>query len=136
MLLNDVFERFSLFRTARFGHGPGPSENTLSPRFLDDSFANAAELLVHWRTLLFSSVVDLMGLWWSTAFSPPSTPPITPVPRPLACRSRPVYNKLDNLETGISAAMVGTTAERLETVVTTMGGAPPPTVAGLSHRDS
>ena len=33
-----------------------------------------------------------------------------------------VYNKLDNLETGISAAMVGTTAERLETVVTTMGG--------------
>ena len=30
-----------------------------------------------------------------------------------------VYNKLDNLETGISAAMVGTTAERLETVVTT-----------------
>ena len=34
-----------------------------------------------------------------------------------------VYNKLDNLETGISAAMVGTTAERLETVVTTMGGA-------------
>ena len=40
-----------------------------------------------------------------------------------------VYNKLDNLETGISAAMVGTTAERLETVVTTMA-APSPTVAG------
>ena len=36
-----------------------------------------------------------------------------------------VYNKLDNLETGISAAMVGTTAERLETVVTTMGGTLP-----------
>ena len=46
-----------------------------------------------------------------------------------------VYNKLDNLETGISAAMVGTTAERLETVVTTMGGTLP-TVAGLSHQDS
>ena len=41
-----------------------------------------------------------------------------------------VYNKLDNLETGISAAMVGTTAERLETVVTTMGGALPPLLPG------
>ena len=41
-----------------------------------------------------------------------------------------VYNKLDNLETGISAAMVGTTAERVETVVTTMGGALPPLLPG------
>ena len=44
--------------------------------------------------------------------------------------ARERYNKLDNLETGISAAMVGTTAERLETVVTTMGGTLPPLLPG------
>ena len=46
-----------------------------------------------------------------------------------------VYNKPDNLETGISAAMVGTTAERGDGRHDD-GRRPPPTVAGLSHQDS
>jgi IS4 transposase len=45
-----------------------------------------------------------------------------------------VYNKLDNLEPGISAAMVRTTAERLKTVITTMGGALPPLLPGYRVR--
>ena len=36
-----------------------------------------------------------------------------------------VYNKLDNLEPVLSAALVGTTAERMETIVTTMVAACP-----------
>ena len=108
-------------------------ENTLSPRFLDELFANAAELQ-YTRTLLFSSVVDLMGLVVNR-IQPAVNSAYHARAKTIGVSLKSVYNKLDNLETGISAAMVGTTAERLETVVTTMGGALP-TVAGLSHQDS
>ena len=60
MLLNDVFERFVQDSPVSV-MVRGLLENTLSPRFLDELFANAAELQ-YTRTLLFSSVVDLMGL--------------------------------------------------------------------------
>ena len=60
MLLNDVFERFAQ-------DSPVPVmvrallENTLSPQSVDELFENVAERQ-YTRTLLFSSVVDLMGL--------------------------------------------------------------------------
>ena len=41
-----------------------------------------------------------------------------------------VYNKLDNVEPNISAALVRTTAQRLEAVVTATGGALPPLLPG------
>ena len=46
-----------------------------------------------------------------------------------------VYNKLDNLEPVLSAALVGTTAERMETIVTTMVAACP-AASGLPSQDS
>ena len=60
MLLNDVFERFAQ-------NSPVPVmvrallENTLSPQSVDELFENLAERQ-YTRTLLFSSVVDLIGL--------------------------------------------------------------------------
>ena len=45
-----------------------------------------------------------------------------------------VYNKLDNLEPVLSAALVGTTAERMETIVTTMVAALPPLLPGYRVR--
>ena len=47
-----------------------------------------------------------------------------------------VYNKLDNLETGISAAMVGAATGRTVGDGRHDDGRHPPTVAGLSHQDS
>ena len=127
MLLNDVFERFVQDSPVSV-MVRGLLENTLSPRFLDELFANAAELQ-YTRTLLFSSVVDLMGLVVNR-IQPAVNSAYHARAKTIGVSLKSVYNKLDNLETGISAAMVGTTAERLETVVTTMGGALPPLLPG------
>ena len=127
MLLNDVFERFVQDSPVSV-MVRGLLENTLSPRFLDELFANAAELQ-YTRTLLFSSVVDLLGLVVNR-IQPTVNSAYHARAKTIGVSLKSVYNKLDNLETGISAAMVGTTAERLETVVTTMGGALPPLLPG------
>ena len=130
MLLNDVFERFVQDSPVSV-MVRGLLENTLSPRFLDELFANAAELQ-YTRTLLFSSVVDLMGLVVNR-IQPAVNSAYHARAKTIGVSLKSVYNKLDNLETGISAAMVGTTAERLETVVTTMGGALPPLFIGIYY---
>jgi len=127
MLLNDVFERFVQDSPVSV-MVRGLLENTLSPRFLDELFANASELQ-YTRTLLFSSVVDLMGLVVNR-IQPAVNSAYHARAKTIGVSLKSVYNKLDNLETGISAAMVGATAERLETVVTTMGGALPPLLPG------
>ena len=97
----------------------GLLENRLSLRFLDELFANAAELQ-YTRTLLFFSVVDLMGLVVNR-IQPPSTP-LSRRARPLACRSsRSITNSTTrDRHLGRDGRHHG---ERLETVVTTMGGA-------------
>ena len=127
MLLNDVFERF-----AQDSPVPvmvrGLLENTLSPQFLDELFENVAERQ-YTRTLLFSSVVDLMGLVVNR---------IRPRRQRRLSRSCRDHRRLAQVglqqtrqpRTRISAALVRTTATRLETVVTTMGGALPPLLPG------
>jgi IS4 transposase len=131
MLLNDVFERFVpdcpvpvMVR--------GLLENTLSPRFLDELFQTSSELQ-YTRTLLFSSVVDLMGLVVNR-IRPAVNAAFHARAETIGVSLKSVYNKLDNLEPGISAAMVRTTAERLKTVITTMGGALPPLLPGYRVR--
>ena len=133
MLLNDVFERFVQDSPVSV-MVRGLLENTLSPRFLDELFANAAELQ-YTRTLLFSSVVDLMGLVVNR-IQPAVNSAYHARAKTIGVSLKSVYNKLDNLETGISAAMVGTTAERLETVVTTIGGALPHCCRAIASRFS
>jgi IS4 transposase len=127
MLLADVFDRFvedcPLPVMVR-----GLLENTLSPRFLDDLFENTAELQ-YTRTLLFSSVVDLMGLVVNR-IHPAINAAYKARAETIGVSLKSVYNKLDNVEPGISAALVRSTAARLETVVTTMGGALPPLLPG------
>jgi IS4 transposase len=127
MLLNDVFERFAqdcpvpvMVR--------GLLENTLSPLFLDELFDSAAESQ-YTRTLLFSAVVDLMGLVVNR-IRPAVNAAYHARAETIGVSLKSVYNKLDNIEPVISAALVRTTAERLETVITTMGGALPPLLPG------
>lgn len=127
MILNEIFDRFAqacplpvMLR--------GLLENTLSPQFLDELFEIAAERQ-YTRTLLFSSVVDLMGVVVGR-IHPAINAAYKARAETLGVSLKSVYNKLDNLEPGISATLVRSTSERLETLVTTMGGALPPLLPG------
>lgn len=127
MILSDVFERFArdspLSVMAR-----AVLENALNPTTVDQLFEDVAERQ-YTRKLLFSSVVDLMGL--------------------VVCRIRPaihaayqahaeiidaslraVYDKLDRTEPGLSEALVRATAERLTPVIDAMDGARSPLLPG------
>ena len=131
MLLNDVFERFAQ-------DSPVPVmvrallENTLSPQSVDELFENVAERQ-YTRTLLFSSVVDLMGLVVNR-IHPAVNAAFHARAETIGVAIKSVYNKLDNLEPVLSAALVGTTAERMETIVTTMVAALPPLLPGYRVR--
>src|SRR5512144_806869 len=127
MILSDVFARF-----ARDCPLPvmaqGVLENALSPRIVDQLFEDVAERQ-YTRTLLFSSIVDLMGV--------------------VVCRIRPaiaaayqaraevveaslkaVYDKIDRTEPGLSAALVRTVAARLAPVIEEMKGSRPELLPG------
>ena len=131
MLLNDVFERFAQ-------DSPVPVmvrallENTLSPQSVDELFENVAERQ-YTRTLLFSSVVDLMGLVVNR-IHPAVNAAFHARAETIGVAIKSVYNKLDNLEPVLSAALVGTTAERMETIVTTMVATLPPLLPGYRVR--
>jgi hypothetical protein len=127
MILSDVFDRFA--------HAcPLPVmaqavlENALNPQLVDQLFEDFAQRQ-YTRKLLFSTIVDLMSL--------------------VVCRIRPaihaayqahaetidasikaVYDKLDRTETGLSAALVHATADRLEPVIDALGGARPALLPG------
>jgi hypothetical protein len=120
MVLNEVFERF--FQDSPLSvMAQGIMENAMNPRILDDLFEDVAQRQFT-NKLLFSTVVDLMGT--------------------VVCRIRPaihaafqaraetvgatidaVYDKLDGIETDVSAALVHTVAARLAPVIDTMEGA-------------
>jgi transcription termination factor NusB len=127
MILSDAFKRFAQ-------NCPLPVmaqsvlENAHSPRIVDQLFEDVAEHQ-YTRKLLFSSVVDLMSL--------------------VVCRIRPavhtvyqaraaiieaslraVYDKLDRLEPGLSAALVRWTAARLEPVIEAINGTRPDLLPG------
>ena len=126
MLLNDVFERFAQDSPVAV-MVRGLLENTLAPRFLDELFESVSERQ-YTRTLLFSSVVDLMGLVVNR-IRPAVNAAYHARVETIGVALKSVYNKLDNLEPVVSAAWSDTTA-RLERVVTTMGGTLPPLLPG------
>src|SRR5450759_1018469 len=127
MLLGEVFERFAqdcpLPVMVR-----GLLENTLTPRCVDELFENVADRQ-YTRTLLFSSVVDLMGSVVTGVRSAVNAAYHARA-ETIGVSLKSVYNKLDNVEPNISAALVRTTAQRLEAVVTATGGALPPLLPG------
>ncbi len=132
MLLNDVFDRFVQDSPVSV-MVRGLLENTLSPRFLDELFANAAELQ-YTRTLLFSSVVDLMGLVVNR-IQPAVNSAYHAVPRPLACRSS---RSITNSTTSRPESRPRRSAPRQNgwRRSSRRWAYSPPTVAGLSHQDS
>ena len=119
MVLDDIFERFArqspvavMVRAAL--------EHTLSPRAIDALFEQTAQRQ-YTRTLLFSSVVDLMGTVVAK-IQPAVNAAYRAKAEALGVSLRAVYDKLERLEPGLSAELVRHTARTLDPVVTALNG--------------
>jgi IS4 transposase len=119
MVLDDIFERFArqspvtvMVRAAL--------EHTLSPQAIDALFEQTAQRQ-YTRTLLFSSVVDLMGTVVAK-IQPAVNAAYRAKAEALGVSLRAVYDKLERLEPGLSAELVRHTGRTLDPVVTAMGG--------------
>jgi IS4 transposase len=127
VVLDDIFERFAqqspvsvMVRAAL--------EHTLSPRTIDDLFERTAQRQ-YTRTLLFSSVVDLMGSVVARV-QPAVNAAYRARAETLGVSIKAVYDKLDRTEPGISAELVRHTARALEPVITAMRGERAPWLPG------
>jgi Transposase DDE domain len=131
MLFKDIFERF-VHESPICVMARGLMERALSAVHLDALFEKTAQRQ-YTKELLFSTVVDLMST--------------------VVCRVRPsvhaaylakkdevgvsvraLYDKLECLEVGTSAALVRHTAERLEPIIRQMGGTSPPLLKGYKTK--
>jgi IS4 transposase len=127
MLLGEVFEQFA--REAPVSVMVRATlENALNPRVLDQLFEDTAQRQ-YTRTLLFSSIVDLM----STVVCRIRTSINAAYKKHaslLGVTRKAVYDKLDRLEPEVAAALVRHTATTLEPVITARGGDLPPWLPG------
>jgi hypothetical protein len=131
MLCNDVFEQFA--REAPVSvMVRGTLENALNPQALDQLFEATAERQ-YTRTLLFSSIVDLMSTV-VCRIRPSVNAAYKKLAPVLGVTRKAVYDKLGHLEPEIAAALVRHTADALEPVITAMGGALPSWLPGYRIR--
>jgi IS4 transposase len=127
MILGEVFERFAQ-ESPLTVMAQGLMENALNPAIVDQLFEDVAEAQFT-RKLLFSSVVDLMSLV-VCRIKPAIHSAYKAREATIGVTVKAVYDKLDRTEPGISAALVNTTARRLEPVIDAMGGAREPLLPG------
>src|SRR3954466_4934439 len=95
-------------------------EHALSPQAIDALFDRTAERQ-YTRTLLFSSVVDLMGTVVAK-IRPAVNAAYRARAEALGVSLRAVYDKLERLEPGLSAELVRHTARTLNPVIGSMNG--------------
>src|ERR1700687_4475487 len=123
MLFKDLFDRF-------VDRGPicvmarGLMERALTPQRLDELFEKTAERQ-YTRELLFSTTVDLMALVVCRV-RPSVNAAYQARKEEIGVTVRALYDKLQCLEPGISAALVRHTARRLEPIIRQMKGTKPP----------
>src|SRR3954469_6674670 len=123
MLLDEVFEQFA--RDAPVSVMVRATlENALNPQALDQLFEHTARRQ-YTRTLLFSSILDLMGTV-VCRIRPSINAAYQKLAPVLGVTRKGVYDKLDRLEPGIAAPRVRHTAAALEPVIPAMGGGLPP----------
>src|SRR3954465_9241259 len=119
MILGDVFERFAqdspLSVMAR-----GVIENALNPTLVHPLFQDVADKQ-YTKRLLFSSIVDLMGLV-VCRIQPAVHAAYQAHAETIEASLRAVYSKLDHTEPALSAALVHGTASRLAPVIDAMNG--------------
>jgi IS4 transposase len=119
MLLSKMFDRF-VAKTPISVMARAAMEYALAPEALDKLFGEHAEQQ-YTRDLLFSSVVDLMGVVVAK-IEPSVHAAYQEVADTLPVALTSVYNKLNGVEPGVTAALVHHTAERLGPVIAQMGG--------------
>ena len=119
MILSKLFERF-VAKSPISVMARSAMEFALTPDALDELFTKHAEQQ-YTRELLFSSLVDLMGVVVAR-IEPSVHAAYQRVADTLPVSLTSVYNKLNGLEPAIAAALVQHTAARLGPVVTEMGG--------------
>jgi IS4 transposase len=119
MFLGEVFEQFA--RDAPVSVMVRATlENALNPLALDQLFEDTAQRQ-YTRTLLFSSIVDLMSTV-VCRIRPSINAAYQKSASLLGVTRKAVYDKLDRLEPEVAAALVRHTATTLEPVITAMGG--------------
>jgi hypothetical protein len=122
-ILDEVFERFAQDSPVAV-MARAALENALSPQAIDGLFEQVTERQ-YTRTLLFSSIVDLMGTVVAK-IHPSIHAAFQDRAETLGVSLRAVYDKLARLEPGVSAALVRHTADVLGPVISAMGGGRPP----------
>ena len=131
MILGCVFERF-VNESPLSVMSRATIEHALSASALDELFARTAEQ-GYTRELLFSTVVDLMSLVvCGKAHHVQSAYQQLAGRIPVTLKS--VYEKLQNIETGVSAELVRHVAGRCRELISTLGGGSPPVLPGRPVR--
>lgn len=119
MLLATVFERF-VEKTPVSVMARAAMEHALAPAALDALFEEHTDKQ-YTRDLLFSSVVDLMGVVVGKV-APSVHAAYQAVADTLPVSIASVYNKLNRMEPDVTGALVRHTAQRLALVIGAMGG--------------
>ena len=114
MVLDDIFERFAQQSPVTV-MARAALEHALSPQAIDALFERTAQRQ-YTRTLLFSSVVDLMGSVVAK-IQPAVNAAYRAKAEALGVSLRAVYDKLERLEPGLSAELVRHTARTLDPCV-------------------
>jgi hypothetical protein len=131
MLLQQIFDRFAE-KTPVSMISRVLMEHALNPADLDQLFNKNAKRQYE-RSLLFSTIVDLMGLV-VTKIEPSIHAAYQAVEDTLPVSLTSLYNKLNNTEPGLVAALVAHTAERLGAVIGELNGQLEPLLPGYRVR--
>jgi len=120
MLLEPLFERF-LAQAPLSVMARATIEHALAPEALDALFNRTAQR-GYTKELLFSTTVDVMSLVVCGSASHVSVA-FSHLRDRIPVTLKSVYEKLEHLETVVSAAFVRSVAERCETLIDELGGA-------------
>jgi IS4 transposase len=131
MLMSNLVDRF-VQKTPVSVMARAAMEHALAPDAVDAVFAEHAERQ-YTRDLLFSSVVNLMGVVVSKS-QPSVHAAWQEVKDTVPVTITALYNKLNRTEPGVVSALVRHTADRLAPVITKMKGQMPPLLAGMRVR--
>lgn len=119
MFLSEIFERF-VKKSPISVMARAAMEHALTANALDTLFAQHADQQ-YTRELLFSSIVDLMGVVVSK-IQPSVHAAFQAVADTLPVSITSIYNKLNGVEPCVTGALVRHTSARLEPVVAATGG--------------
>ena len=131
MILGTILARFAQ-RTPVSVMVRGTLEYALAPDALDALFRDTADQQYE-KQLLFSSVVDLMGLVVARV-QPSLNAAYQSVSDTLPVSLTSIYNKINGTEPSVSAALVAHCAERLRPVITKMAPGLKPWLPGYRTR--